>query len=102
MKKLSSSRVKNEEDSKYRSYMDRKYSQDLLEQNHEDEENKTFRKKLSPNEPVECYTPKMPKSSYDERFKKVGSPASTNSSDCRSPPSSSTKIRSFEEAEKKT
>lgn len=34
----------------------------------------------------ECYTPKLPKYTYEERFKKVGSPTSTDNSDSRSPP----------------
>lgn len=34
----------------------------------------------------ECFTPKIPKYTYEERFKKVGSPTSTDNSDSRSPP----------------
>ena len=47
-----------------------------------------FRKKARDREEnmQECYTPKLPKYTYEERFKKVGSPTSTDNSDSRSPP----------------
>jgi len=35
---------------------------------------------------MECYTPTIAKHSYEERFKQVGSPTSTNNSDSKSPP----------------
>lgn len=35
---------------------------------------------------MECYTPTISKHSYQERFKQVGSPTSTNNSDSKSPP----------------
>ncbi len=46
-----------------------------------------------------CKTPKLPKYSYDDRFKKIGSPTSTNNSDSRSPP---TKFIEIEEKSKKS
>jgi hypothetical protein len=49
-----------------------------------DPEDYLFRKKREDN--LECYTPKLPKYTYDERFKKVASPTSTDNSDSRSPP----------------
>jgi len=46
-----------------------------------------FRKKSNAQEHYdECYTPKIPKTSYEDRFKKLGSPTSTDNSDSRSPP----------------
>lgn len=38
------------------------------------------------SEPIECFTPTIPKHSYEERFKQVASPTSTNNSDSKSPP----------------
>lgn len=50
-------------------------------------EESVFRKKARGEESAqECFTPKLPKYTYEERFKKVGSPTSTDNSDSRSPP----------------
>ena len=68
--------------------MERKYSQNqpYSETSIESSES-VFRKKARErDDPHECYTPKIPKYSYEDRFKKVGSPTSTDNSDSRSPP----------------
>lgn len=96
LKKFSSSRVKVDEDQS-KLNIDRKFSSNN-ESSYEPEEN-VFRKKNHADEPFECYTPKIPKYSYDERFKKVGSPTSTNNSDSRSPP---TKFIDLEDNKKKS
>ena len=45
-----------------------------------------FRKKQNLQDHYnDCFTPKLPKNSYEERFKKVESPTSTNNSDSKSP-----------------
>ena len=69
--------------------MDRKFSQNVAYTSNSPElEESVFRKKVREREDTyqECFTPKLPKYTYEERFKKVGSPTSTDNSDSRSPP----------------
>jgi hypothetical protein len=64
--------------------MERKYSCNISLATGSRDEDYLFRKKRE--DPLDCYTPKLPKYTYDDRFKKLASPTSTDNSDTRSPP----------------